>query len=172
MNNLYKNLDEKLYVAVAKLDLSKAFDSISHNFLLEKMQKLGLETNSLNWIKSYLSERKQITQLKDFTSTTETIKSGVPQGSILGPLLFLCYVNDLPNVFKNKCQMLSYADDTQLLVTAKTKNDLKNKLEQALNAAQNWYTGNSMLNNIGKTEFLVFSPHEKSESLACELKKK
>ena len=64
--------------------------------------------------------------------------------------------------------MLSYADDTQLLVTAKTKNELRNKLEQALNAAQNWYTGNSMLNNIGKTEFLVFSPHKKCETLECE----
>merc|ERR1711972_469630 len=113
--------------------------------LLLKMQKLGLENTALKWIKSYLSDRKQITQFKNFTATTEKIKSGVPQGSILGPLLFLCYVNDLPNVFKNKCQMLSYADDTQLLVTAKTKNELKNKLEKALNAAQNWYTGNSML---------------------------
>ena len=168
LNNIYKNLDEKLYVAVAKLDLSKAFDSISHDLLLLKMQKLGLENTSLKWIKSYLSDRKQITQFKDFTSTTEKIKSGVPQGSILGPLLFLCYVNDLPNVFEKKCEMLSYADDTQLLVTARTKDELKNKLENALNSAQNWYSKNLMLNNIGKTEFVVFSPYDKSESLQCE----
>ena len=64
MNTLYKNLDEKLYVAVAKLDFSKAFDSISHNILLDKMQKLGFENDSLSWIKSYLSERKEITQLR------------------------------------------------------------------------------------------------------------
>ena len=168
LNNVYKNLDDKLFVAVAKLDLSKAFDSISHNLLLKKMQKLGLENNSLMWIQSYLSNRKQITRIKEFTSSTEIIKSGVPQGSILGPLLFLCYVNDLPEVFENKCQMLSYADDTQLLVTAKTKSDLKNKLETALNTAQNWYSKNLMLNNIGKTEFLVFSPFDKTESLECE----
>ena len=168
LNNVYKNLDDKLFVAVAKLDLSKAFDSISHNLLVEKMKKIGLEKNSLQWIKSYLSNRKQITHIKDFTSSTEIIKSGVPQGSILGPLLFLCYVNDLPEVFENKCQMLSYADDTQLLVTAKSKYELKNKLETALNTAQNWYSQNLMLNNIGKTEFLVFSPHDKTESLECE----
>ena len=169
MNDTYKNLDKKLFVAVAKLDLSKAFDSISHDLLLQKMKTLGLENSALNWIKSYLTERKQVTQFKNFTSSTEIIKSGVPQGSILGPLLFLCYVNDLPNAFDGICKMLAYADDTQLLVSAKTKKELKVKLEAAMKAAQNWYSNNFMLNNVGKTDFLIFSPQRKNETLDCDI---
>ena len=107
--------------------------------------------------------------MENFTTSTEIIKSGVPQGSILGPLLFLCYVNDLPNAFDGICQMLAYADDTQLLVTAKTKKELKIKLETAMKAAQNWYSNNFMLNNVTKTDFLIFSPQRKNESLDCDI---
>ena len=169
MSDLYKNLDQKFYVAVAKLDLSKAFDSISHDLLLQKMQKLGMENPTVKWLKSYLSDRKQITQFKNYTSSSEIVKSGVPQGSILGPLLFLCYINDLPDAFHGKCKMLSYADDTQLLVTAKSKNELKEKLENAMTAAENWYKNNFMKNNLGKTEFLFFSPDNKNEILECDI---
>ena len=169
MSDLYKNLDQKLYVAVAKLDLSKAFDSISHDLLLQKMQSLGMENPTIKWLKSYLSNRKQITQFKNYTSTNEIVKSGVPQGSILGPLLFLCYINDLPDAFIGKCKMLSYADDTQLLVTAKSKSELKEKLENAMTAAENWYKNNFMKNNIGKTEFLFFNPDNKNETLECDI---
>ena len=81
-----------------------------------------------------------------------TVTSGVPQGSILGPILFICFTNDLPEVFNN-CKIMSYADDTQILVSAKTGK----QIEDLINSAQNWYTENSLLNNASKTEVMVIS---------------
>ena len=105
-----------------------------------------------------MTNRSQKTKFESFTSDPAKIESGIPQGSILGPLLFLCYTNDLPTVFENTCKMLSYADDTQLIVEASNKNDLKNKLVNSMTKAQNWYTNNLMMNHPGKTEIIMFNP--------------
>ena len=97
------------------IDFSKAFDTLDHNILLQKMYKYGIRGNCLKWFKSYLSERKQFVSYREINSETQTITCGVPQGSILGPLLFLLYmyVNDLVNVSSDLFPIL-YADDTCL----------------------------------------------------------
>ena len=95
--------------------------------------------------------------MTNFKSIENEIISGVPQGSILGPLLFLCFVNDLPNCFENTCKFLSYADDTQLVVSAKNDDALVPKIENVINIAQNWYEKNGMKNNSSKSEVLVIS---------------
>ena len=86
------------------------------------------------------------------------MESGVPQGSILGPLLFLCFTNDLPEYLEKYCTVFSYADDTQLLVEAKNSDELQQKIEAVVDAAQNWYNNNFMKNNTSKTEIIVFNP--------------
>ena len=160
VNYLYEMIDNKRWTAVASLDLSKAFDSISHTLLLNKLLNLGLSRSSTEWISSYLNSRTQVTKFKNFTSEKETILSGVPQGSILGPLLFLCFTNDLFQEFED-CKIISYADDTQIIVEAKKMEQLKQKIEKVITTAQKWYKNNSMKNNIGKTEVIVFSSNQK-----------
>jgi hypothetical protein len=159
---IYEENDKGYLVGIASLDLSKAFDSINHNQLIQKLISLGLGETSVQWCKSYLTGRTQQTKFKKFISTTETVTSGVPQGSILGPILFLCFVNNLPEEFKN-CKIISYADDTQILVSAKNGKEIKLALENLIQTAQTWYNRNSLLNNTGKTEIMVISKKKNKE---------
>lgn len=156
-NYMYKLIDQKKHAAIISLDLSKAFDSISHQLLLNKLAKLNISQSTLLWIKSYLSHRMQRTKFNTYTSTEEPVTSGVPQGSIIGPLLFLCFTNDITEVFTEKCKIVAYADDTQLLVEAASLNQLIKKIEDIISTAQNWYSKNSMKNNSSKTEVLIMN---------------
>ena len=158
ITKIHTNLDKKILTAIASLDLSKAFDSINHDFIIEKLQNLGMDLSVTQWINSYLKNRKQATKFSNFISKEESVESGVPQGSILGPLLFLCFTNDLPEYLEKYCTVFSYADDTQLLVEAKNSDELQQKIEAVVDAAQNWYNNNFMKNNTSKTEIIVFNP--------------
>ena len=162
LNNIYEKLDNKKMVAIVSLDLSKAFDSINHKLLLQKLENLNINVDSINYIKSYLNHRTQVTKFSNLISEENKIKSGVPQGSILGPLLFLCFVNDLPHIFEGKCEFLSYADDTQLIVTAENARSLKSKIEEVIDLAQKWYTKNGLKNNSDKSKVLIVSNKKKN----------
>lgn len=165
---IYKENDKGNTVGIASLDLSKAFDSINHSHLLQKLITLGLGETSLEWCKSYLTDRTQQTKFKNFISTTETVTSGVPQGSILGPILFICFVNDLPEQFEN-CKIISYADDTQILVSAKSTKEIKLRLENLIQTAQKWYNRNSLLNNASKTEIMLISKRKNKETFEINI---
>ena len=95
------------------IDLKKAFDTVNHDILLTKLEHYGIRNNILNWFKSYLSHRKQYVFFNGKSSETLNISCGVPQWSVLGPLLFLLYINDLPNI-SNKLSFFLFADDTNL----------------------------------------------------------
>ena len=97
------------------------------------------------------------------------MSSGIPQGSIIGPLLFLCYTNDIHEVFKNECRVVAYADDMQIILEARTLPQLKKKIENAIVLAQKWYQRNSMKNNISKTEILVVNRSQKNEFLKIDV---
>ena len=154
--------DKGKVVGVASLDLSKAFDSINHTHLLNKLANIGLDLQAVQWCKSYLQERKQKTKFKKYTSTEHTVTSGVPQGSILGPILFIIFTNEMASNFPN-CKIMSYADDTQLIVTGNTKIQVKTKLEELIKQAQIWYTKNSLMNNASKTEVLIIGNERKGD---------
>ena len=122
------------YTGMVMLDLQKAFDTVNHDILCNKLQAMGIE--SIDWFRSYLSDRQQIVCVKRTDSRPVTITSGVPQGSVLGPLLFFCYVNDMP--ISVNCKLLLYADDSALLVDGKDPKEMATKLNSELESCQQW----------------------------------
>ncbi len=115
-NDWYINMDRKLFNLVVFIDLKKAFDTVDHQILLSKLELYGIKGNALLLLKSYLSERKQKCHINGYFSSECDLKCGVPQGSILGPLFFLIYINDLSNCL-NKTQARLFADDTNVTAT-------------------------------------------------------
>lgn len=163
-NYIYKEIDKGLIVGMASIDLSKAFDSIIHSQLLQKLTNIGMGTMTVKWIESYLSNRTQKTKFTSMTSEMEKVTSGVPQGSILGPVLFIIFSNDLITAFNEQTHVVSYADDTQLIETGKTIEEVKAKLERTIKTAQDWYTNNSLMCNPAKTEIIIFRTNRGKEN--------
>ena len=110
-DDIYSAINNSELTLAVFIDFKKAFDTLDHNILLLKMKHLGLKDNAIKWFKNYLHGRTQCTVANDITSDPLPITCGVPQGSILGPLLFLCYINDLSSTIKTAKHNL-YADDT------------------------------------------------------------
>ena len=118
VEEIRKNLDKKLYTCGICVDLEKAFDTVNHQILISKLEHYGIRGVQNNWLTSYLSNRKQFVTLSDTKSKQETVTCGVPQGSVLGPLLFLICINDMHTAAKN-CIVHHFADDTNLLSSGK-----------------------------------------------------
>ena len=112
------------------VDFRNAFDLVDHEILLRKLKYYKLNEICLNWFRSYLSHRTQKVYFRDTFSAQKTVKCGVPQGSILGPLLFLLFINDLPLYTKAMTDL--YADDTTLYETSKSKEEIERKLQKAI----------------------------------------
>ncbi len=106
-------IDNGHYVGIVLLDLQKAFDTVNHSILIKKLFDYGMSTNVINWFKSYLNDRRHVTIINGVKSNERQAVCGIPQGSILGPLLFILYINDLPNHVSN-VKVSMYADDTAL----------------------------------------------------------
>ena len=137
------------------LDLRKAFDTVHHSILLDKLKHLGLSDNTVLWFKSYLNERLQVTKINDQISKEAKVTFGVPQGSILGPLLFSLYVNDLPGIIQDRFISL-YADDTDICLSDSDPVQLQHKLELKLALVQQWYRRNKLSLNLSKTSIMIF----------------
>ena len=154
IETIKKHIDGGNFVAIASLDLSKAFDSLAHNLILKKLDEIGLNENATCWIESYLSNRKQTVTFSKIESKQETVESGVPQGSILGPLLFITCTNDIMEELK-EYDIYSYADDMQIVIRGNNVEELGKKLEKAIKQANNYYNSNSLLCNPTKTEVML-----------------
>ena len=154
-DNVLLNMDSGRLTGAVYLDLSKAFDTVDHNLLLHKLISVKLSEDTVNWFQSYLANRKQRTSVGDTLSVAAPITVGVPQGSILGPPLFLIYVNDLPS-----CQLASeiilYADDTVIYYSSTDMLDLERKLNSDLATISNWFSSNLLTLNISKCNFVIF----------------
>ena len=137
------------------MDLSKAFDTLDHAILLSKLQHYGIRGVPLEWFSSYLSNRKQFTCYENTNSDTLSITCGVPQGSILGPLLFLIYINDISNV-SNILQCILFADDTNVFLSSPNFNTLVNTLNAELPKLSTWFKSNMLSLNLQKTNFIYF----------------
>ena len=118
-------MDNNKFAVGVFVDLQKAFDTVDHNILLNKVDHYGIRGVANNWFKSYLSNRKQFVTINGVNSDLQSMKFGVPQGSVLGPLLFLIYINDLHSTIKF-CTTRHFADDTNLVIKNKSPNQLKN----------------------------------------------
>ena len=160
-DSILKAIDQKKVTAVILLDMSKAFDSINHNILLAKMEDVGVSSSCLTWFRSYLSERYQAVRINSTLSEKLPVVSGVPQGSILGLLLFNIYVNDLPSATKT-CSSESYVDDTKLLLSfhINDSNAALVDLNEDLIRIRNWCFDNLLLLNPGKTKLMVYGSRQ------------
>ena len=152
---LLSNLDKGLNSCAIFLDLAKAFDSVDHEILLSKLPKYGIRGNILNFFKSYLTSRSQFVKIGRTESSALPIKFGVPQGSILGPLLFLLFINDLPNASNFFIKL--FADDTFLCAQNKDIELLETEVNGELVKVNRWLVANKLTLNIGKSKFMIIT---------------
>jgi len=131
------------------LDLQKAFDTVDHGILCQKLKIMGVE--SVEWFQSYLAGRKQMVNVNNTMSDSMKLTCGVPQGSILGPLLFLCYVNDMGISISKSCKLILYADDSAILYSHKGPSIISSVLGKELENCSKWLVDNKLYLHLGKT---------------------
>jgi len=166
-NEWLVNMDKGLINGVVFLDLKKAFDTVDHDILIKKLEFYGIKNNTLRWFISYLCHRKQVCKVGMSVSNSENIKTGVPQGSNLGPLLFLLYINDLPKCLDSSVPAL-FADDTNLTISGATATEIQDNLEIELNKVHTWLLANKLTLNAEKTEFMLIGSRQRLSQIISD----
>ena len=161
IEKISETLDRGDCVIGVFLDFSKAFDTVDHKILLQKLEIYGIKNISLKWFESYLTKRTQYVAYNSIKSSRERDSCGVPQGSILGPLLFLLYINDLSSV-SEYCYSVLFADDTDVFISGENINVLCNKLNEELECIHEWLCCNKLSLNVSKTYYMIFTPRNKT----------
>ena len=158
---LLLNMDSGDINGLLMLDLSKAFHLINHNLLLKKLEIYGLSESTLGWFNSYLSMRKQAVAVNGTASEFLDISRGVPQGSILGPLLFITFMNDLSLEINDPQKLKMFADDSTILVAGRTLEYVNQQLTNCLKPISSWIGNHGMALNVAKTESMVICTRPK-----------
>ena len=159
-----KAIDKNLMNGIVLLDLRKAFDLVNHRELIKKLELYQCTPSTMSWFKSYLTDRNQQTIFKGKLSNPLPVTCGVPQGSILGHLLFILFINDLPlNIENGDIDM--YADDSTLSVTAKTTSELNTKSNEDMSKITQWCKNNKMVPNVKKTKSMLITTRQKREHM-------
>ena len=168
VSNIYNSFNENKFTLGVFIDLSKAFDAVNHNILLNKLSLYGIKNNSLKWFSSYLSDRKQYVQTSVSKTTNLNVVCGVPQGSILGPFLFILYVNDLCRV-SNILKPITFADDTNLFFSHKHIKELFLNVNSELSKIIQWFNANKLSLNKGKTKYTLFHNIRQKDNIPLKL---
>ena len=159
---ILEEVAKKNYVGAVLIDLKKAFDTVDHTILLKKLFCYGIRDVPFEWFESYLCGRKQCSVLGDSKSSfLDEGKYGVPQGSVLGPFLFLLYINSIFDSIQSKTFCYLYADDTVIIQSAKDPESLKQGLEMQLEYLSAWFFCNKLSVNTSKTELIIFGRKQK-----------
>ena len=168
MIDLWLNaIDDSKMIGVVLVDFKKAFDLVDHQILLNKLEIYGIKDEALQWFNTYLTNRKQQVTINNSKSDFKHISCGVPQGSILGPLLFLLFINDLPLYTSNVFTDL-YADDTTLYDIQYSMEQIEKNLQTALNKLHIWCRSNGMSLNSSKTKVMLVTTNQKRQRLDNE----
>ena len=157
---IHQALDKNDYACGTFIDLQKAFDTVNHEMLLKKLEHYSIRGIPNNWFRSFLTERYQFTTVSNQSSAKSKISHGVPQGSVLGPLLFLVYINDLNKAIIHN-QVHHFADDTNFLITRKSLKKINIYVNHDLRLLCHWLRANKISLNASKTEIIIFKRKNK-----------
>ena len=163
-DTILSGFDSGLFTGMILIDLQKAFDTIDHNVLLEKLEIIGFSESTVRWYQSYLQDKKFFVSIEKTLSRAGKFECGVPQGSILGPLLFLLYINDLKQA--SESTLLLYADDSCIIYQNADIKLIENKLNHDFNNICNWFIDNKLSIHLGedKTKCILFAPKYKKKA--------
>ena len=153
-DHIKQEVDTGKYCGMVMLDLQKAFNTVNHAILLDKLKAIGFDKTATRWMQSYLEGRKQVVEVNGTLSPPLSVSCGVPQGSILGPLLFLIYVNDMSSACD--CELFLFADDSALLVSDRDKSQVEKILSAELGKICIWPEDNKLSLHLGNTESILF----------------
>jgi hypothetical protein len=168
ITDIAQSFENKQSTLAVYLDLSKAFDTIDHTILHKKLEYYGVRGLALDWFMTYLGNRRQYVNYRGSNSAVRAVECGVPQGSVLGPLLFIIYTNDLPNCLSITKAIL-FADDTTVYLASNDDKYLYSTMNRELDKLTDWFRANKLSLNISKTNYMLFS-HSTQEITNTEIK--
>ena len=163
-NYISKRIDRRVPTLATFIDFRKAFDCVQHSVLMGKLADLDVDKTVLEWVGNYLKNRKQRVYANSTYSSCQSIKQGVPQGSVLGPLFYIIYANDLTKIIKN-CEIAMYADDTVLYISNNNYNVAVKGMQEDMDSLSAWCSANNIMANTDKTKILTFGSTKTLEKL-------